>query len=112
VEWFGAADAAVERRMNMSLSLGKAVASLAAVVTLLSAVPMSAQTNGMERRDQRRDVRDASRATKQACKAGDEKSRPECRQQKRATKHQLRQGGTTSPPAPAANPAPPANPAQ
>ena len=74
----------------MSLSLGKAVASLAAVVTLLSAVPMSAQTNGMERRDQRRDVRDASRATK----------------------HQLRQGGTTSPPAPAANPAPPANPAQ
>jgi len=83
----------------MKLSLGKAVASLAAGMMLLSAVPVSAQTQGMERRDQRQDVRQASRATKQACKAGDEKSRPECRQQKRATKQHLKQGGTTSPPA-------------
>ena len=88
--------------MNMSLSLGKALASLAAVVTLLSAVPISAQTNGMERRDQRRDVRDASRATKQACKAGDEKTRAECRQVKRTTKHHGRQGTSNAPAQPAA----------
>ena len=88
----------------MWLSLGKAAASLAAAVMLLNAVPVSAQTQGMERRDQRRDVRQGSRATKQACKAGDEKSRPECRQMKRDTKQQLRQGGTNS--------AAPANPAQ
>ena len=77
----------------MSLSLGRAVASLAAVMTLLSAVPISAQTNGMERRDQRRDVRDASRATKQACKAGDEKTRSECRQMKRGVKQAGRNDG-------------------
>jgi hypothetical protein len=111
-----AADSAAERRTNMWLSLGKAAASLAAVAMLLSTVPASAQTQGMERRDQRRDVRQGSRAAKQACKAGDEKSRPECRQTKRATKQQLRQGGTTST-APAnsaapANPAPAANPVQ
>jgi hypothetical protein len=38
-----------------------------------------AQTSGGYRRDDRRDDRLGSRAQKQACKAGDEKSRPECR---------------------------------
>ena len=81
----------------MWLSLGKAAASLAAAVMLLNAVPASAQTQGMQRRQ-------GARAAKQACRAGDEKTRPECRQMKRSTKQQARHGGTTS--------APPTNPAQ
>ncbi len=88
----------------MPISLGKAAAALAAVVMLLSAVPASAQTQGMERRDERRDVRQGSRAAKQACKAGDEKTRAECRHVKHSTKQHGRHGGTTE--APSANPAP------
>jgi hypothetical protein len=49
-----------------------------------------AQTNGMERRGDRRDNRDEGREEKAACKAGDEKSRPECRQDKRDTKQEGR----------------------
>jgi hypothetical protein len=45
-----------------------------------------AQTNGMERRDDRRDDREGARDDKQECRAGDEQSRPECRQDKRDTK--------------------------
>jgi hypothetical protein len=90
--------------MSMRISLGKAAAGLAVVVMLLNAVPASAQTQGMERRNERRNVRQGARAAKQACKAGDEKSRPECRQMKRSIKQHARHGGTTS--------APPANPAQ
>jgi hypothetical protein len=48
-----------------------------------------AQTQGMERRDERSDTRQASRDVKQACKAGDEKSRAECRQ----GKHEVKQSG-------------------
>ena len=88
----------------MRISLGKAAAVLAAVVMLLNAVPASAQTQGMERRNERRNVRQGARAAKQACKAGDEKSRPECRQMKRSIKQHSRHGGTTE--------VPPANPAQ
>ena len=88
----------------MRTSLGKAAAALAAVVMLLNAVPASAQTQGMERRNERRNMRHGARATKQACKAGDEKTRAECRQTKRSYKHDARHGGTTS--------APPVNPAQ
>ena len=82
----------------MQISLGKAAAALAASVMLLNAVPASAQTQGMERRNERRNMRQGARATKQACKAGDEKTRPECRQMKRSGKQQARHGGTTSPP--------------
>ena len=81
----------------MRISLGKAAAALAAGVMLFNAVPASAQTQGMQRRQ-------GARAAKQACRAGDEKTRPECRQMKRSTKQQARHGGTTS--------APPTNPAQ
>ena len=88
----------------MRISLGRAAAALAAGVMLLNAVPASAQTQGMERRDERQNVRQGARAAKQACKAGDEKSRPECRQIKHSAKHHARHGGTTS--------APPANPTQ
>jgi hypothetical protein len=41
----------------------------------------------MDRRDDRRDDRAGGRAAKQECKAGDEKTRAECRQVKRDTKH-------------------------
>ena len=88
----------------MRISLGKAAVALAAVAIFSNAVPASAQTQGMERRDERRNVRQGARTAKQACRAGDEKTRPECRQMKRSTKQQARHGGTTS--------APPANPAQ
>ena len=68
-----------------------------------------AQTSGMDRRDDRRDNRQGARSEKQACKAGDEKSRAECRQHKRDTKH-----GETAPaasPAPATTSPPAASPA-
>ena len=88
----------------MWTSLSKAAAALAAVVMLLNTVPASAQTQGMERRNERRNMRQGARATKQACKAGDEKTRAECRQMKRSYKHHTRHGGTTS--APPEHPAP------
>jgi hypothetical protein len=59
---------------------------LAAVVVLAGIAPVSAQTQGMERRNDRRANRAGARAAKQACKAGDEKSRVECRQAKREVK--------------------------
>ena len=51
----------------------------------IGAYPPSAhaQTQGMDRREDRRDTRQDSRDVKQACKAGDEKTRAECRQDKR-----------------------------
>ena len=52
-----------------------------------------AQTQGMERRDERRDTSQTSRSVKQACKAGDN-SRAECRQEKRDVKQTGRQGET------------------
>ena len=60
---------------------------LAAIVMLAVVAPAYAQTQGMNRRDDRRDDRAGGRAAKQACKAGDEKTRAECRQVKRTTKH-------------------------
>ena len=88
----------------MRTSLGKAAVTVAAVAMLLSALPASAQTQGMERRNERRHVRQGARATKRECRAGDEKTRAECRQMKRSYKHHARHGGTTE--APQANPAP------
>jgi hypothetical protein len=82
--------------MELRMGLGRATCTLAAVVTLACVVPTYAQTQGMERRQ-------GARAVKQACKAGDEKVRAECRQGKRHTKQAARQGKT--PAAPAANPA-------
>ena len=80
----------MERRMG----LRGAVCALAAVVTLACVVPTYAQTQGMQRRS-------GARAAKQACKAGDENTRADCRQGKRHAKQASRQGKT-----PAANPAP------
>jgi hypothetical protein len=53
-----------------------------------------AQTHGMNRPDDRRDTRQGARSAKQACKAGDEKSRSECRQTKRDVKLEGRRNGT------------------
>jgi hypothetical protein len=87
--------------MERRIGLRRAARALAAVVMLACVVPTYAQTQGMERRQGARDA-------KQACKAGDEKTRAECRQVKRRTKQAARQGKK-----PAAPPAqPPVQPAQ
>ena len=82
--------------MERRLGLRRAACALAAIVMLAYVVPTYAQTKGMQRRDAARDV-------KQACKAGDEKTRAECRQGKRHTKQAARQG--VHPAAPEAKPA-------
>jgi hypothetical protein len=85
----------------------RGVGVLAAIVMLAVVAPAYAQTQGMERRGERHDSREGGRAAKQACKAGDEKSRAECRQVKRTTKHHgTQQGGGTAHEAPATNPTP------
>ena len=73
--------------MLRGMTFRGALCALAAVVALAGVVPAYADTQGMDRRDDRRDDRAGGRAAKQACKAGDEKSRAECRQVKRTTKH-------------------------
>jgi hypothetical protein len=87
--------------MERGVGLRGAACALATVVTLACIVPTYAQTQGMEHRDDRRDNRAGGRAAKQACKAGDEKTRAECRQVKRTTKHGTG-GGEVQ--APATNP--------
>ena len=67
--------------------LRRSAGVLAAILMCAVVAPAYAQTQGMDRRDDRRDDRAGGRAAKQACKAGDEKTRAECRQVKRTTKH-------------------------
>ena len=93
--------------MRALTSLWRGVGVLAAVVTLATAVPAFAQTQGMDRRDDRRDDRATGRAAKQACKAGDEKTRAECRH----AKHNVKKHGNAAPAAGAAPAAPAAPPA-
>jgi hypothetical protein len=80
-------------------------AAVVAALLMLSVGTASAQTPGMERRDERRDDRAGARATKQACKAGDEKTRAECRHMKRTAKQQGRHDGGQRTPAPTTTPA-------
>jgi hypothetical protein len=75
--------------MRRKMNFWRGVGVLAAVVMVAGIAPASAQTNGMDRRDDRRDDRSAGRSAKQACKAGDEKSRADCRQ----VKHEVKQAG-------------------
>ena len=92
--------------MRRKMKFWRGVGALAAVVMLAGIAPASAQTQGMERRNQRRDNRASARAAKQACKAGDEKSRAECRQVKREAKQAGRNdGGSRVNAAPAPHPA-------
>jgi sugar phosphate permease len=84
----------------------KGAAAVVVALMMLSVGSASAQTQGMERRDERHDDRSGARATKQECKAGDEKTRAECRQTKRTTKQQGRHdGGQQETPASATQPA-------
>jgi hypothetical protein len=93
--------------MNRSRALRGTFSAVAAVVALSAVVPVYAQTQGMQRRNERRDDRAGARAAKQACKAGDEKTRAECRQVKRGAKQAGRNDGGTQQKeaAPAPNPA-------
>jgi len=75
--------------MRRKMKFWRGVNVLAAVVMLAGIAPVSAQTNGMDRRDDRRDDRSGARSAKQACKAGDEKTRADCRQ----VKHEVKQAG-------------------
>ena len=79
---------------------GFRLGTLAVLITAASVLawpePTYAQTQGMERRDDHRDDRDAGRAAKQDCKAGDEKTRAECRGEKRDTKHGSDDAGTAN----------------
>jgi hypothetical protein len=65
------------------------VGVLAIVVVIAGIAPVSAQTEGGERRNERRDDRSGAQAAKQECKAGDEKTRAECRD----VKHEVKQAG-------------------
>lgn len=87
------------------LKILSAIAVLATVSSTITWFPQaaSAQTQGMERRDDRRGTRETSREVKQACKAGDENTRAECRQGKREVKQTGRHNET--PPTDAARPA-------
>ena len=89
--------------MKPRMGIRRAVFSLVALAALAGAPSAYAQTQGMERRDERRDDRQGARAVKQDCKAGDEKTRAECRHMKRTTKQHLK--ATNGKPA-AAAPAP------
>ena len=94
--------------MNRRIRVGASIALLALGTLFIAPVHGFAQTQGMENRDDRRDNRAGARSEKQDCKAGDEKTRAECRNVKRDTKQDGRQGedaGNTNA-APAANPAP------
>jgi len=86
------------------MSVRRGLGVLAALAALAGPIPVYAQTGGMDRRDDRRDDRSAGRAAKQDCKAGDEKTRAECREEKRDTKHGGGDEGTANE-APAAQPA-------
>jgi hypothetical protein len=83
----------------------KGTAAVVAALMVLSVGSAYAQTQGMERRDERQDDRSGARDVKQACKAGDEKTRAECRQGKRDVKQAGRQDGGAENPAPATTPA-------
>jgi hypothetical protein len=87
--------------MQRRMSFWRGVGVLAALVVLAGIVPASAQTQGTARRA-------GARAAKQACKAGDEKSRAECRQVKREVKHGGTDEGSNANAKPAPNPAKPA----
>ena len=91
--------------MTQRMPVLTALAFLAGAGVMVTATTY-AQTTGGDRRDDRRDTRQGSREQKQDCKAGDEKSRPECRQEKRDTKHGD-SPPTSSPTPPTSSPTPP-----
>lgn len=85
--------------MHRRIRVRMVVLTLALAVGSLTAVaPIGAQTQGQERRDDRKDARDTkqtgrqdARDVKADCKEGDEKSRAECRKDKRDVKQNARE---------------------
>ena len=79
-----------------------AVVATVSLPVAVAAYPLSAwaQTQGMERREGRRDTRQVSREVKHECNASNAGSRSDCRQVKREVKQEGRQirasGGTTT----------------
>jgi hypothetical protein len=71
-----------EQSMKRKATMLGIIGTLATASVLIATTSYS-QTSGTERRGERREDRQGGRDEKQACKAGDEKSRPECRQDKR-----------------------------
>jgi hypothetical protein len=71
-------------------ALRVSAAALTLLMTGLAVAPAYSQTQGMGRRNDRRNARQSGRAAKNACKAGDEKSRMECRHEKRTVKNSNR----------------------
>ena len=92
--------------MRRRMTVRRGVGVLAAAMMLAGAASAYAQTDGMDRRDDRRDDRSGARAEKQECKAGDEKTRAECRNVKRDAKQEGRQDGGKTNEAPAPPSAP------
>ena len=83
-----------EKETSMRKSfMRKGAAAVVAALMVLSVGSAYAQTQGMERRDDRGDDRAGARDEKQACKAGDENTRAECRQEKRDSS---KKGGKTA----------------
>ena len=71
--------------------MAAATLTLAAAGVISAPTTAYADTQGNERREDRRDTRDEARDVKAACKEGDQ-SRAECRQDKRDTKQDARGG--------------------
>jgi hypothetical protein len=86
----------------MSQRITKTAIRIAASALVLVGIgvlgsPSHAETEGQERREERRGAQDtrqegreSARDAKQECREGDEKSRAECRQDKRNTKQDAR----------------------
>jgi hypothetical protein len=80
--------------MHRKVLIGSLSLVLVAAGLLIAPATSYSQTNGQERRDDRQDGRGANqqaredaRAAKADCKAGDEKTRAECRHEKRDVKN-------------------------
>jgi hypothetical protein len=90
-------------RKMQTLNILGALATLATVgfTFAIDTYPQTAhaQTQGMERRSERRDTRQTSRDVKHTCNSSTDKSRAECRNAKHDVKQTGRQGETpaTSP---------------
>jgi hypothetical protein len=90
----------------MMMDTPKILAALAVLATTAPAIAISAypqgahaQTNGMERRGERRDTRQTSRDVKHECNATSGNSRSDCRQGKRDVKQAGRHDQPTPTPA-------------
>jgi hypothetical protein len=92
--------------MRRKVKFWRVIGVLATVVMLAGMAPAAAQTNGMNRRNERRNNRAEARAAKQACRAGDEKTRADCRQLKRNVKQAGRNQGSDANAAPTQQTAP------